>query len=66
MTERPPVIRILRDATGLRLVIDPARVEHGYDGASILLTTLEEAFLAEDLARAHAARVYADPEAFKR
>lgn len=63
---RPPVIRILRDATGLRLVIDPARVEHGYDGASIQLSPLEESYLAKDLAEAYAARVFADPATFKR
>lgn len=62
---RPPVIRILRDHLGLKLIIDPNRIEHDYDGASIRLTILEEAHIAQDIAAAHAARVFKDPEAFR-
>ena len=59
-----PVIRIRRDADGLRLVVDPERIEYGPGGASILLHPLEEGWLATDIASAHQARVF--EAAFKR
>ena len=62
---RPPVIRILRDHLGLKLIIDPNRIEYDHDGAVIRLVITEEAYLATDLAAAHAARVFKDPEAFR-
>jgi hypothetical protein len=65
MKERPVTVRIVRDHLGLKLVFDHRRVEHEHEGASLRLTPLEEAWLSKDIADAHAARVFKDPEAFR-
>jgi hypothetical protein len=59
------VIRIVRDHIGLKLIIDPNRIEYDADGAYARLSPLEESYVAQDIAAAHAARVFKDPEAWK-